>query len=318
MIMEKVYFEDLSQEKPFQCYEQKYENESWRVAPHWHYYSEIVYIVSGCVHVFLNGSYHKLTQGEFVFIDSQAIHAFQVGKEWNAHMIILKFDKRLVLGPLESYDPLFAYLLSEERRIFPDGFIFSKGEVSNIADQLGRILQENEQRALGYELAIRTQVSSLFLWVIRQRAQDYRKAAQILRRVSDPSLERIQVIMTYVHNHYQESLSAEEAAEQCSMSYSYFSRKFKEVSGKTFSEYVNLIRVMEAEKLLTASSLSVTEIAMEVGFSNTSYFIKQFQKFRFCSPLQFRKKLLLANSTNSEVDQPSYIALKEWKGTHLS
>jgi AraC-like DNA-binding protein len=60
--------------------------------------------------------------------------------------------------------------------------------------------------------------------------------------------------------------------------------------GKTFTNYLNYIRITEAEKLLLTTDKSMTEIALEVGFSSSSYFIQQFRQYKDISPFQFRKK----------------------------
>jgi AraC-like DNA-binding protein len=76
------------------------------------------------------------------------------------------------------------------------------------------------------------------------------------------------------------------------MSYSYFSRYFKSLIGKTFSEYLTYVRITEAEKMLLTTDLNITEVALESGYSNSSYFIAQFRVMKGMSPRQFKKKVL--------------------------
>ncbi|MFR2464209.1 MAG: helix-turn-helix transcriptional regulator [Clostridia bacterium] len=65
---------------------------------------------------------------------------------------------------------------------------------------------------------------------------------------------------------------------------------------KTFREYLNFVRISEAEKLLLNTDLNITEIAMEVGFSSSSYFIEQFKQLKSISPKRFRQRLLVTGS----------------------
>ena len=58
-----------------------------------------------------------------------------------------------------------------------------------------------------------------------------------------------------------------------------------------FSDYLNEIRIREAEKLLVSTTQNVTEIASAVGFCTTSYFIKQFTKYLHISPKQYQKQM---------------------------
>lgn len=93
----------------------------------------------------------------------------------------------------------------------------------------------------------------------------------------------------HIDLNYKYDITAESAAKICNMSYSYFSRFFKTVMKKTFNEYLNFIRIVEAEKLLLTTNLNITEIAHETGFSTSSYFIQQFKRHKKISPKQFKK-----------------------------
>ena len=73
------------------------------------------------------------------------------------------------------------------------------------------------------------------------------------------------------------------------MSYHHFCRIFKKVTGKTFIQYLNFVRLREAEKLLIMSDKSVSEIAVSVGFQNTSYFSHIFKKEKSVCPMTYRK-----------------------------
>lgn len=110
--------------------------------------------------------------------------------------------------------------------------------------------------------------------------------------IEKPVMKRFVKLFDYVSEHYSESITAEDAAGICSMSYSYFSRFFKRVMKKSFSEYVNFVRISEAEKLLVSTDLNITEIAMQTGFSTSSYFIYQFKKMKSVSPKQFRNRFV--------------------------
>lgn len=61
---------------------------------------------------------------------------------------------------------------------------------------------------------------------------------------------------------------------------------------QTFVDYLNYIRITEAKKLLLTTKMNVTEVALNVGYSNTSYFIRQFKRYNKLSPKQFQLNAL--------------------------
>ena len=71
----------------------------------------------------------------------------------------------------------------------------------------------------------------------------------------------------------------------------YFMKLFKQYTGKTTAAYLNDYRLEKAKSLLLHTDNSVTDIATEAGFNNTSYFIKKFQEANQISPHKFRKKM---------------------------
>ena len=75
----------------------------------------------------------------------------------------------------------------------------------------------------------------------------------------------------------------------CGVSRTYFSRCFKRGMKQGFSRYVCHVRLREAKRLLLTTPKSVTDIAQEVGFSTTSYFIERFRALHGVTPHQFRE-----------------------------
>ena len=80
-----------------------------------------------------------------------------------------------------------------------------------------------------------------------------------------------------------------DVAAHCGLSYNHFSSSFKKAVGRSFSEYITLVRMSEAEKMLISSEKSVTDIALSCGFSSTSYFISRFKNLKGVSPGQWRR-----------------------------
>ena len=75
------------------------------------------------------------------------------------------------------------------------------------------------------------------------------------------------------------------------MSYSYFSRTFKAVTGMTFKSYLNRVRTNKAEQLLLLENRTISEVASACGYNSISYFIKVYRSIKGVSPYKHIKVL---------------------------
>ena len=105
----------------------------------------------------------------------------------------------------------------------------------------------------------------------------------------DSSFSRIQQIHEYIMHHFRDEISQAEVAKIVNMSPSVFSRFFKKSTKKTFSDYLNYIRIAYACKQLQESDMTVAQVCFDSGFDSLSNFNKQFRLRMHVSPKEFRK-----------------------------
>ena len=108
-------------------------------------------------------------------------------------------------------------------------------------------------------------------------------------RKNDDSVSRT---MAYIRANVGKKITLHELAQMAGLSDFYFSHLFKEMTGQSPTEFIIYSRIDQAKVLLTTTSLSVGEIAKQVGYAKSSNFILMFQNRVGCSPLQFRKQQL--------------------------
>lgn len=104
------------------------------------------------------------------------------------------------------------------------------------------------------------------------------------------SSEIIKRTIKYMNKHFKEKLTLGDSAAHFHVNPSYLSALFKQEMGKSFTEYLTLLRLREAKKLLRETDLNLTDIAYQCGFSDQSYFSKVFRKSEGLSPKQYRKQ----------------------------
>lgn len=105
---------------------------------------------------------------------------------------------------------------------------------------------------------------------------------------SDNSNRMVKEAADYIAKHYSEDITLTEVAENIHLNPSYLSSLFKQVTGSSFKEYLNKVRVEEAKSLLEHTDYSILEIAVACGYSDQSYFTKVFKKTTGITPKQYR------------------------------
>lgn len=88
----------------------------------------------------------------------------------------------------------------------------------------------------------------------------------------------------YIHKNYKQHISLQDISNYVFLSHEYFSRLFKEEVGENFSSYLTNYRMKKAESLIKNTDMKISQIAMEVGYTNASYFSRSYKKFKGISP----------------------------------
>jgi AraC-like DNA-binding protein len=160
---------------------------------------------------------------------------------------------------------------------------------SRCASQVGPLLiSMTEERGL-HRLA-----KLLDVLVILSEAANTRTLAsrnyQLNNDITPVSRFRIEKVHRYIRKNMAGDISQAEIAAALGMSSPAFSRFFKAAMGQTFVNFVNILRVNEACRLLSGAR-PITEIAMECGYQNLSNFNRQFLALRGINPTEFRRLL---------------------------
>ncbi len=135
----------------------------------------------------------------------------------------------------------------------------------------------------GYQLGVKGALISLMHQIISHHSQYTEQT------VNSRSIEKVKLILSYISQNYSQPITVQEAAAVCCYSCSHFMKFFKATMGESFTSYLCSYRLKIASQLLTSTSDSVLEIAINTGFSNLSYFNRQFKSKFGVTPVQYRK-----------------------------
>ena len=106
---------------------------------------------------------------------------------------------------------------------------------------------------------------------------------------STPKTRPAQAV-NYIHEHYAEKISIPELAEMLYVSPYHLCREFKKATGKTIVQYLNMTRVLHAQRMLLETDYNITRISKETGFSNLTHFNRIFKSIAGMSPSEKRKQ----------------------------
>lgn len=107
----------------------------------------------------------------------------------------------------------------------------------------------------------------------------------------NPSSQSIIAGVNFIHENYTEKIYMQQLADLCFMSFSTFSRKFKQIFDMSPGDYIMKLRIENAKTLLKETDKSMTPVAQDCGFFDLSHFTHYFKQFESCTPYQYKKRL---------------------------
>ena len=150
----------------------------------------------------------------------------------------------------------------------------------------GKVLTEEEMERLNRGVAT---VLSKGLFSLEETLAHVDTALQRNRKLSVQAQRLVRLAMAYIHEHYAEPVSRADLARHVALSEDYLTACFRREVGVTPIAYLNRYRVNQAKRLLTDTDQSVTEIALQVGFSDSGYFSRVFRREVGLSPEAYRQ-----------------------------
>ena len=121
--------------------------------------------------------------------------------------------------------------------------------------------------------------------------RDYLKTqiGEMKNRLENESIRPIRIAKNYIMQHFDEQITLEDVSQAVGFSVSYFSKMFKKETGEGFSRFLTRVRIDRAKELLRDTNLSVVEVCLLVGYSDTKHFTGMFNKMTSLTPGQYRK-----------------------------
>lgn len=251
---------------------------------HYHYHDcyELYYLYSGERYYFIKDKSYHVTSGCLVLVNAYDIHATTNSAAFGYKRLLINFKKDFLapfLSVLGDTDPILPYgTLNPVIPLTPSQQQFVQ---SLFQQMMTAYTQQNE----GHELFLKTSLLQLLIFIHNHRSLQTEKAGAYLNATH----KTISNISGYINNHFAQHITLESISTQFYISPYYFSRTFRRITGFSFVEYLNGVRIKEAQKLLRTTNMPIGKIAEAVGYQSSTHFGRLFKKATGMSPLAYRK-----------------------------
>jgi YesN/AraC family two-component response regulator len=247
----------------------------------WHFHPEyeLTYIVKGRGKRLVGDSIESFREGDFVLIGSNIPHVWvsDEKRKQPCHAIVLQFSEAFVKAILALPE---LQELNNMIKLSSRGLKINYSGSSGLLNELTDLVQSTNTKAITDFLSLLQNISTQKTKVLTSASYQPSSLQQTTR---------INKVLNYLQKHFTSSISLTKAASEIHLSESAFCKYFKRSMGKTFSDYVNDLRIAHAMMLLLETDKNIQSIAYESGFENISYFNRVFLKKNKCRPSAFRK-----------------------------
>ena len=290
IIGEIMYFE-LKENKPhgtkddpFSIYHIANVKRSFQIPVHWHDEFEIIYVKSGFLTVSISGENYIGKPGDAFVVSPGNLH-FMGSQTGNVDYFTFLFPLKYISFRTDDIldDKLLEPLNSGHLMISPEIEDTVKEQCEQLVEIYGAKKEESQSKITAQ---IKTKI------ILLQFILELWKKGFIVENDTGGKNTVEKEMVSYIQQNFTGKILLKEFGEQFHLSEKYISRYFKEHFHITISQYVTYLRLKHAKQLLQDTDIPVTEIAMQSGYQNISYFIRSFKKTYEMSPLQYRKNKL--------------------------
>ncbi|QGQ45431.1 helix-turn-helix domain-containing protein [Metabacillus sediminilitoris] len=267
---------------PMACYETTInQNINGYIPLHWHDEIQFVLVIRGAAIFQINEAKTEIREGNGLFINSGCLHMAEDKDQTDCIYICLNVSPQFVLSQ-ELYTT-YVYPYIQATNLSYLCLDPKESWARNILDSILKINQLIQKKSAFYEIEVSLQLNLVWQNLIINGFHLEYEQTKILKS------HRMKQMLNWIHLHYAEKIMLDDIARAGQLSRSECCRYFKRVLKKSPLSYVIDYRIQQSLILLQQPESNVTDIAYQVGFNSTSYFIDKFRKSMHMTPLTYKK-----------------------------
>ncbi|MBU3091825.1 helix-turn-helix domain-containing protein [Clostridium sp. CM028] len=246
---------------------------------HWHNSIEIIFVLEGTINVLIESENYEVYAHELEIINCDEPHRIYSNEK--NKVLIFHLDFTFFEKYYDDMKNIYFYTnSSKEGAQHEEKYDVLRQYLSILACE---VIQKSENFDDHIDAVL---VKLLFHLINNFHYLTYENAL----KENVMQFQRYHRIIKYIYNNYMNKITLQDIANQEYLSSYYLCHQIKDISGTTFKDLVNNVRVDESIKLLLDTDKTISDISLDVGFSHARYYNKSFKDYYKCTPLQFRKK----------------------------
>lgn len=261
---------------------QQFEDQSIRC--HWHNELEFVTVQEGVAEYHILQNVCRLHAGQTILINSNVPHSAVPFQDSHVKLLtIIVHPDFLYDAPGSSVEELYFRPFLHNRKL---PFLLLDHSMEWAAIPLSCISNIEKyyfSRPYGFELKIKALLCNLFFELfshLQPELQDQKTETPV-------RLNQLQILLDYLHSHYSQQISLQELAALIHSTRETCCRFFKQMTGITITCYLTDYRISRSLALLSGGQYSITQVAVQTGFSSASRFAAAFRSRMGCSPRDY-------------------------------
>ena len=243
---------------------------------HWHRSCEIVRILNGTLTVYMDDEEITAKADAIVFINSEVIHGYLPN---NCIYEVIDFDVDEILLRTSLCKDILHTFTNNQVKVLP----FNSEEEINLHNITNRLFTLAAGQSNKQDLLLLSALYELLGTI-------YSNHHYIENFKSSANVKMFKPLLDFIEKSYMNPISLNEMARISGMGINRFANSFRDFFHQTPVEYLNAYRMEKACILLINTTSSITEIAYQCGFNDSSYFVKVFKKYKGITPKKYRQE----------------------------